>query len=173
MLNMGGYARRPNAFIYEANALIYRSLQICIRKDKKIKTPNLSVANDLIQWLTSVRCVTLYDAFGSNKHCDEFAITRDLVRLIVANQKDVEHVVLQGVQVSCSLNSIFSELNFPHLKKLSIDGLYTPSHARVGLEPEVCPLIPKWMQQPHVCISVNTNFVDIRNDAPRHLHTFE
>jgi len=114
-------------------------LQINIASGSIRKIPDdYSVANDFADWLTRTRCVSFRFNGGSVSFpgSESSLYTWGLIRRMVTNYKDVEHVMLHGVDAGLHLSPILKWLNFLKMKKLSIDGIENWNQGTVELELE-------------------------------------
>jgi hypothetical protein len=105
-----------------------------------------SVAEDLVDWLTNTRELTIHGGFeddsrigdepeGSTPPGDER--TWSLIRRMAANFKNLEYLELSRESWGLYLPDVFECVKFPRLKSLRLHGISEAKHKVVELAPEV------------------------------------
>jgi hypothetical protein len=96
---------------------------------------DFSVANDIVCWLTSVRCLMIYGGFmGSSKEG-----TWELIESAPRHMREIQHLYMSRHGDSLPLVPVLGCINIPSLKRLDVHGISQSRDMTVLLDPEVRP----------------------------------
>ena len=101
----------------------------------KAEVEEFFIANDLVTWLTKVRCLKIHGGFEGKRNAHTWA----LIRNVTQHMRELEHLSISRQGWGLYLSPIIEHLEIPSLRKLNVHGVSETKGGAVVLERKVLP----------------------------------
>ncbi len=94
-----------------------------------------SIANNLVSWLTKVRCFRIHGGFSRKNYEHTWAVIRNVAQ----HMRELEHLSIIGY--GPYLRSILEQIDIPSLKRLDVGSVTEAEDGHVVIEPKVLSIL--------------------------------
>jgi hypothetical protein len=103
----------------------------------RVNVEDFSIANDIVSWLTTVRCLNVHGGFEGKRN----ELTWALMGNAVQRLPELEHLCISREGWGLYLGPILEHLDIPSLRALSVSGISETPNGAMVLEPKVGSLL--------------------------------